>query len=219
MLYNARMNTIPEHSDFHEAAATLVAQKKALRNAVLARRDAMSDDARSRASQEICTQLEQTLASLGFDQPTIAVYSPMGSEVDVLPFVHSAYQAGATIVFPCMNLRGEAPRMYMRKVSREAWEADGAPFVVKPIKRFALDDAELVGFPVIEPQSIDVIIVPMVAFDAANNRLGYGGGNYDEYLGLLGGRTAVIGVAFNAQRVQAVPTEPHDKPLPQIISA
>lgn len=213
------MNTIPEHSDFHEAAATLVAQKKALRNAVLARRDAMSDDARSRASQEICTQLEQTLASLDFAQPTVAVYSPMGSEVDVVPFVRGAYQAGATIAFPCMNLRGEAPRMYMRKVSREAWETNEAPFVAKPMKRFAIDNVELSRFPVIESQSIDAIIVPMVAFDAANNRLGYGGGNYDEYLCLLGERTTVIGVAFEAQRVDAVPTEPHDKPLPSIISA
>lgn len=213
------MNTIPEHSDFHETAATFVAEKKALRNAVLARRDAMSDDARFRASQEICTQLEQTLASLDFAQPTIAVYSPMGSEVDVLPFVRSAYQAGAMIAFPCMNLRGEAPRMCMRKVSREAWETNEAPFVTKPMKRFAIDNVELSRFPVIESQSIDAIIVPMVAFDAANNRLGYGGGNYDEYLGLLRKDACIVGVAFNTQHVASIPTEPHDKPLPQIISA
>lgn len=56
----------------------------------------------------------------------------------------------------------------------------------------------------------------MVAFDNDFQRLGYGGGNYDEYLGLVsreknpGANVEIIGVAFETQRVNRVPTEPHE---------
>ena len=94
-----------------------------------------------------------------------------------------------------------------------------APFIAKPIKRFAEDDPALAEFPIVPPAGIDTIVVPMVAFDDEWQRLGYGGGNYDEYLGLLAPGTLVVGAAFETQRVPHVPTEPHDLPLPTIVSA
>ena len=113
----------------------------------------------------------------------------------------------------------------MRMVKCQAWQDGDVPFIAKPLKRFAEDDGTVSDFPVCAPGSIDAIIVPMVAFDSDLQRLGYGGGNYDEYLGLVTHETVsetsveIIGVAFEAQRVDQVPTEPHDLPLPCIISA
>ena len=59
----------------------------------------------------------------------------------------------------------------------------------------------------------------MVAFDAGNHRLGYGGGNYDRFLPQLRGDAVVCGIAFAEQQVERVPLEPHDLPLPHIIVA
>jgi 5-formyltetrahydrofolate cyclo-ligase len=62
--------------------------------------------------------------------------------------------------------------------------------------------------PVIELKDHDLIIVPGVAFDLAGHRLGRGKGYYDRMLAGLRGRRC--GVAFDAQVVEELPSEPHD---------
>ena len=198
--------------------------KKELRHEVLTRRDALSASVREQASRAICQGLKDRLASLSLGS-TVAVYASMKSEVDLKGFIAWCYTQKLTVVFPCMNIKGSTPRMYMRMVKCEAWQDSSVPFISNPLKRFAEDDGAVSDFPVCAPDSIDAIIVPMVAFDSDLQRLGYGGGNYDEYLRLLSHKTApgtyveIVGVAFEAQRVDQVPTEPHDLPLPCIISA
>ena len=198
--------------------------KKELRREVLTRRDALSASAREQASRAICKKLKDRLAGLNPDS-TVAVYASMKSEVDLEGFIAWCYTQKLTVVFPCMNTKEATPRMYMRMVKYEAWRDGNVPFIANPLKRFAEDDGAVSDFPVCAPGSIDAIIVPMVAFDSDFQRLGYGGGNYDEYLGLVSRQTApganveIIGVAFKTQRVGQVPTEPHDLPLPCIISA
>jgi 5-formyltetrahydrofolate cyclo-ligase len=65
-----------------------------------------------------------------------------------------------------------------------------------------------------------VLIVPLLAFDRAGYRLGYGGGFYDRTLAALRARGPVtaIGFAFAAQEVPAVPHEPTDAPLDLIVT-
>lgn len=198
--------------------------KKELRHEVLTRRDAMLSSARKQASHAICRKLEDQLAYLSAGS-TVAVYAPMKSEVNLEDFIAWCYTQKLTVVFPCMNIKGSTPRMYMRSVEYLAWQDRNVPFIANPLKRYAEDDESISDFPVCAPGSIDAVIVPMVAFDSDLQRLGYGGGNYDEYLGLVTHETAsganveIIGVAFETQRVNQVPTEPHDLPLPCIISA
>ena len=192
--------------------------KQEMRRLALAERDAMSEGERTAASAIICAKIERALEKLGLGS-VVAVYAPMKSEVDISGFIAWCYEHDLRVAFPCMNQKGATPRMHMRFVTRDAWEAGTVPFIAKPIKRFAEDDATLHDFPLCHPSNIDAIIVPMVAFDSSFQRLGYGGGNYDEYLGLVSRETTVIGAAFETQRVPRVPTEPHDLPLPLIISA
>lgn len=70
-----------------------------------------------------------------------------------------------------------------------------------------------------EPRSIDVVVVPGVAFTADGHRLGQGGGWYDRFLADVGDETATIGVCFQEQVVSAVPQEPHDISVHRVISA
>ena len=198
--------------------------KKELRHKVLARRDAMLASAREQASRAICRKLKDRLARLSAGS-TVAVYAPMKSEVNLKDFIVWCYTQKLTVVFPCMNIKGSTPRMYMRSIEYRAWQDGNVPFIANPLKRFAKDDRSISDFLICAPGFIDAVIVPMVAFDNDLQRLGYGGGNYDEYLGLIsreattGSSAIIIGVAFETQRVDRVPTEPHDLPLPCIISA
>ncbi len=69
----------------------------------------------------------------------------------------------------------------------------------------------------VEPQ---VLIVPLLAFDARGYRLGYGGGFYDRTLEGLRARRPVlaVGLAFAAQEVAAVPVEPTDQRLDAVVT-
>lgn len=95
-------------------------------------------------------------------------------------------------------------------------EAD--EILAQPLRRHTVRALEETGFTYVTPSGIDAIIVPLVAFDDDHFRLGYGGGNYDTFLPQLREDCLVIGVAFEEQRVDAVPREPHDLPLPSILA-
>lgn len=216
LLPNARYTSVMQNDAIHI--------KKELRHEVLTRRDAMLASAREQASHAISRKLKDRLAYLSAGS-TVAVYASMKSEVNLEDFIVWCYTQKLTVVFPCMNAKGSTPRMYMRSVEYRAWQDGNVPFIANPLKRFAEDDQSVSDFPVCAPEFINAVIVPMVAFDNDFQRLGYGGGNYDEYLGLVsretspGGSAKIIGVAFETQRVNQVPTETHDLPLPCIISA
>lgn len=68
----------------------------------------------------------------------------------------------------------------------------------------------------VNPDAIDVLIIPLVAFDKCNHRIGYGGGFYDRYL--QGYKGVKIGIAFSMQEVECISVEEHDIPLDIIIN-
>lgn len=69
----------------------------------------------------------------------------------------------------------------------------------------------------VQAEEFHAIVVPVVGFDASNMRLGYGQGNYDEFLVQCSPNASIIGVAFKEQHVACVYPEPHDVALPDII--
>ncbi len=66
------------------------------------------------------------------------------------------------------------------------------------------------------PETMDLIIVPGIAFDPRGHRIGYGGGFYDKLLKLTRGYK--VGLAFSEQMLDELPTEAHDVPLDLIIT-
>ena len=196
--------------------------KVELRRAVIARRDALDLSVRAAKSAAICARLVELLDRSDSAAPhTAAVYAAMGSEVDPAAFAAAAAKRGWRVAYPCMLSAAEATacgqRMCMRAVA--AGDASAAPFIAHPTRAFAATDIDSSRFPIVPAEALDMIIVPLVAFDRAGARLGYGGGCYDRYLPMLSPACQIIGIAFEEQRVDHVPTDAHDLPLPHIISA
>lgn len=196
--------------------------KAELRRAVIARRDALDLDLRAAKSAAICARLIELLGRLDAAAPhTVAVYAAMGSEVDPAAFAAAAAKHGWRVAYPCMLSATDAAacgqRMCMRAVAVD--DASAAPFVDHPTRAFAAMDIDSSRFPIVPAEALDMVVVPLVAFDRAGARLGYGGGCYDRYLPMLSPACQIIGIAFDEQRINHVPTDAHDLPLPNIISA
>lgn len=196
--------------------------KAKLRRAVIARRDAIDLDVRAAKSAVICARLVELLDRLDAAAPhTVAIYAAMGSEVDPAAFAAAAAKRGWRVAYPCMLSATDAAacgqRMCMRAVA--AGDASAAPFIAHPTRAFTAMDIDSDRFPIVPADVLDMIIVPLVAFDQTGARLGYGGGCYDRYLPMLPPICQIVGIAFDEQRVDRVPTDAHDLPLPHIISA
>ena len=196
--------------------------KAELRRTVIARRDAIDLDVRAAKSAVVCARLVELMESSDTaGQRTVAVYAAMGSEVDPAAFAAAAVARGWRVAYPCMLSATDAAacgqRMCMRAVA--AGDASSAPFIAHPTRTFAAMDIDSDRFPIVPAEALDMAIVTLVAFDSGGARLGYGGGCYDRYLPTLSPACQIIGIAFDEQRVDHVPTDAHDLPLPHIISA
>ena len=196
--------------------------KAKLRRAVIARRDAIDLDVRAAKSAVICARLAELLGRLDAAAPhTVAVYAAMDSEVNPAAFAAAAAKRDWRVAYPCMLSAAEATargqRMCMRAVAAD--DASAAPFIAHPTRAFAAMDIDSGRFPIVPAEALDMIVVPLVAFDRTGTRLGYGSGCYDRYLPMLSPVCQIVGIAFDEQRVGHVPTDAHDLPLPNIISA
>lgn len=192
--------------------------KAEIRSLVIARRNAIPADERIARSEKACDALERYFSRTAEPGARIAVYHALGSEVDVAPFAKSARLHGWTCAFPVMvrNDNDAKARMTFWDVPLDGTRR---AFFDKPARAVTPNDPSLAGCTPCDPHEIDAVVVPMVAFDAGNMRLGYGGGNYDRFLRELRSDVVVCGIAFREQEVEAVPTEPHDLALPKIIVA
>ena len=196
--------------------------KAELRRTVIARRDALDLDMRAAKSAAVCARLVELLGSSDPAAPrTVAVYAAIGSEIDPAAFAAAAAKHGWRVAYPCMLSAADTvacgQRMCMRAISAD--DASAAPFIAHPARAFAATDIDSDRFPIVPAEALDMIVVPLVAFDQTGARLGYGGGCYDRYLPMLSPVCQIVGIAFDEQRINHVPTDAHDLPLPNIISA
>jgi len=139
----------------------------------------------------------------------VSGYWPLDGELDIRSLLHQIHEQGHPIGLPVVKGKGQ-PLVFRR------W-SPGAPLVQGSFK--VMTPAE--GAPEIEP---DVLLVPLLAFDAAGFRLGYGGGFYDRTLEMRrrqahsGHPVIAIGVAFAAQETESLPRGPFDERLDWIVT-
>ncbi|SDF54580.1 5-formyltetrahydrofolate cyclo-ligase [Limimonas halophila] len=142
------------------------------------------------------------------DRPgaTVSAYWPMGDEIDPRPAITALYERGHTIGLPVMQ--GADTPLVFRQWWPDAPLADGGFGTRMPTE----------AAPVVTPE---VLLVPLLAFNGAGYRLGYGGGFYDRTLEKLRGEnpaTLAVGLAYSGQRVDDLPVGPYDQPLDAIVT-
>ncbi|MEM1102744.1 MAG: 5-formyltetrahydrofolate cyclo-ligase, partial [Pseudomonadota bacterium] len=132
----------------------------------------------------------------------VAGYWPAKSEFDARPVLAALMEIGATILLPRLELSAER-RMSFRLFDGSEDTLEDGPFGLRQPRADA---------PAVVP---DLILAPLLAFDRRGGRLGQGGGDYDRTIAALRERRApmLVGLAYAAQEVDAVPSEPHDQRL------
>ncbi|MEO1224926.1 MAG: 5-formyltetrahydrofolate cyclo-ligase [Pseudomonadota bacterium] len=145
-------------------------------------------------------------ASIPFDRnAVISAYWPMGSEIDVRPLCRRLREAGALTALPVVVERD-------KPLAFGCWD-DRTELVEGPYGTHQPSAAS----PHVVP---DILIVPLLAFDAYGSRLGYGGGYYDRTLAALRAERSVlaVGVAFDDQRVDRLTVGNHDARLDKVVT-
>jgi 5,10-methenyltetrahydrofolate synthetase len=133
----------------------------------------------------------------------VSVYWPIKSEPDLRPLMHSLIRLGLRVALPLVETK-QAPLTFREwtpatRMARGDWNIPVPP-----------PDA-----PICTP---DLSLVPLVGWDGAGYRLGYGGGYFDRTLAALAPRPFTIGVGFQAARLATIFPQPHDIPMDAIVT-
>ncbi|MDG2094556.1 MAG: 5-formyltetrahydrofolate cyclo-ligase [Phycisphaerales bacterium] len=181
---------------------TLHEQKHAMRSRIRKHLGTMSDHDRSQASADLCIRLSRDTRDI---TGLILAFIPMSGEVDLIPYIEGRMPTGVAV--PVVD-----------------WDRK----TMKACRLHGLGDASLstgrhglrtpVEIEHVDPDLIDAIIVPAMAFDDNGGRLGRGGGYYDRFLEATTSDMKRIGVAFDQQIVEKVPVEPWDERVDIVIT-
>ena len=183
-------------------------EKTGLRREMSARRKALSEEERERASEAVCRGLagDDSLAAAVVPprgRGALAVYLASPSEIDLSAFVEGMLRLGAVVVSPRWN--GETYEL-ARLRALDSGLRRGPMGILEP------EDADIV-----DPAEVAAWIVPGLAFTPDGRRLGYGGGWYDRLLAASSATSLKIGVAHDFQIVGDLPCEAHDVPVDRVV--
>ena len=135
----------------------------------------------------------------------VSGFFPIRSEIDPRPLMDVFRQRGARLCLPVVLDR---ETICFRELVRGAELVDTGFGTRGPA-----EDAD-----VLDPE---LLVMPMSVFDQTGGRIGYGAGHYDRAIARLidkGMKPRLIGMAFDCQRIERVPVEPHDQPLEAVIT-
>jgi 5,10-methenyltetrahydrofolate synthetase len=173
-------------------------KKRLIRKEIAARKKNISEDLTIKLSRKICARIAQT--ELFQNAGCIALYYALNDEVQTSELIEEWYEK-KNIVLPVTSGENINFHTYKGKESLHI----GALGISEP----AVSE-------VTQPDEIDLFIVPGVAFDRERNRLGRGKGYYDRYL--AGYAKQTIGVCFDFQLIETIPSEKHDIKMDMIIT-
>jgi 5-formyltetrahydrofolate cyclo-ligase len=155
---------------------------------------------RTEWSKPIEAELRRVVPSLG--ARTIGFYWPFRGEFDARPLIRSLIEGGMTAALPAV-VQPKTP-LELRRWAPGAAMEHGVYNIPVPKERELL-----------EPE---VLIVPLVGFDGAGYRLGYGGGYYDRTIASFAMKPYAIGVGFQLSRLATIHPQPHDIPMNAILT-
>jgi 5-formyltetrahydrofolate cyclo-ligase len=183
-----------------ETARDVARWRKATREQLIAARLEIPAAERQRCADEIAVELDRLVGST--PGRVVAVYWPFRGELDLRRWMARKTMRGVHIALPVVKAKGQ-PLVFRElrsdsRLERGIWNipipSDGRDF------------------------SPDVVIAPLVGYDLAGYRLGYGGGFYDRTLAALLPRPPVIGVAHPVAALKTIWPQPHDIPMDVIVT-
>ena len=171
--------------------------KKAVRQAVRAKIRELAEEQKSAISEQLCARIAQmkTVA----ESKVVALFISLADEPQTEKLIEAL--SSKRIVVP--RIEGEEMEFYD---------------LAEGLRQGAFNIMEPVATTPIEPSEIDVMVVPGVVFTREGARCGRGKGFYDKYLSRNGFRAHTIGICYPCQLVDKLPTEPHDKPLDEVVT-
>ena len=174
--------------------------RKAERQRLIEERMRLDAADRRRFAEQIAAGLDEVIGD-GAGQ-TVSIYWPFRGEPDLRPWMEHVSARGGRCALPVVVAR-DAPLLF------RAWQP-GAPL-----------DRGVWNIPV-PPEGTEVtpeiVIAPVVGFDPACDRLGYGGGFFDRTLAVLPGRPRIIGVGYAQAAIPSIYPQPHDVPMDLIVT-
>lgn len=184
-----------------------LAARAALRRELRRRRASLSQSERAAAHRQVARHL----ARLGRLRPglRVGIYLPIGSEFDTTPLLELLRRRRCVAYLPRITT-ARAQRMTFARVTPN-------------LRRNRHGILEPKGHTHTPAQDLDLILLPLVGFDAHGHRLGSGAGYYDRALCFRRRRSywrgpILIGIAYECQRVAALAARPTDIPLDAVIT-
>ncbi|MDK2906147.1 MAG: 5-formyltetrahydrofolate cyclo-ligase [Petrotoga sp.] len=172
--------------------------KKEIREMILKKRLDLDQEKYEEYSQKIVEKLRSQIKKMDFG--SIALYYPINKEVDVLPLIGELLKTQKKVYLP--KVLGKQMKMgRVKSLDRLIKSKFNIP---EPI------DEEF-------SSKIDIYVIPAIAYDFKGYRIGYGGGYYDRYF-LQNPKTYLIGVIFDFQLIDLVPTHCNDLQVDLIIT-
>jgi 5-formyltetrahydrofolate cyclo-ligase len=184
---------------------------KQLRRTMRARRPQLSSRTLFSHSQLMARQAHKCRALQTGKR--IAFYFAADGEMDPTPLIERAIKTGKKCYLPVLQQR-PANALWFSRYD-----------ITTPLKlnRFGIPEPDMHHRRTITPWGLDLILLPLVAFDLAGNRLGMGGGYYDRTLSFRLKRKhwkgpKLIGLAHDFQCIDTLPRNPWDIPLDGVIT-
>ncbi len=179
----------------------------ALRRTLRARRRAIPPVERTLAARRLAVLADR--ARLLRPGRRIALYLPLPEEIDTRALIERARRRGCLI---------HLPRVVDTRANRMVFVDSRAP-----LRRSQWGILEPEGSARVATRTLEVVFMPLVGFDGQGNRLGMGKGFYDRAMSFRlrhprSRRPLLVGLAFECQRVEALPSRPHDVPLDMLIT-
>jgi len=178
---------------------TITNQKKALRTRIKTERDAINLDYKLAYDASICEALFVLIRERKC--AVVHAYIPMGSEIDIRPLLAKLVANMITVVMPKTLKNRQLEHLVLDSLDH----LESGIYGTSHPKDGIVFNGEL-----------DLVIVPGLAFDSENYRLGYGGGYYDTFL--TEHPTAfTVGIGYPFQKIDNVPKEAHDACLDKLL--
>ena len=184
-------------------------QKAKLRKEIRSKLASLSAEEKDRRSEQIIAQLQKI--EVYQSAQVVLLYLSTENEVHTHREIKRLLEAQEkTIVIPFC----EGNELSLFRLESFEDLTPGAYGILEPLQKLRNNEVRH-----IDPETIDVALIPGIAFDENGSRLGQGKGYYDRFLSQVGVQYTIrIGLCFDEQLIPQVPREAHDQVLHMVVS-